>query len=117
MYGGYNIHHMILCRMVEWLPTHRVKELLKVALSGDGALRFSRHCEKALADDNLTIVDARNCLHGGVVDDGELEMGSWRYRVRTKRMCVVIAFESIGDGEVVVSVVAVTAWLFKGGKS
>jgi hypothetical protein len=43
-------------------------------------------------------------LCGGVVQPPELERGTWRYRVLTNRICVVVAFRS--DDELVV----VTAW-------
>jgi hypothetical protein len=49
-------------------------------------------------------VDCTTVLRGGVVEPGELERGSWRYRVKTNTMCVVVAFRS--EMELVV----VTAW-------
>jgi len=56
-----------------------------------------------LADD-LTTVDCENVLRGGVVRPGELEHGTWRYRVETSRITVVIAFRSVQE------LVIVTAW-------
>jgi hypothetical protein len=50
----------------------------------------------------LTTVDAVNMLRGGIVEPGEFENGSWLYRVRTARMCVVVAELRI-----------VTAWRFR----
>lgn len=50
------------------------------------------------------MVDVVNILRGGVVEQPELVNGTWRYRVRTQRMTVVIAFRS--DAEIRV----VTAW-------
>jgi hypothetical protein len=49
-------------------------------------------------------VDVVNVLRGGVVEPGEFERGSWRYRVHTVRIWVVIAFNS--ETELVI----VTAW-------
>ena len=43
---------------------------------------------------------------GGIVEPAEFESGSWRYRVRTARMCVV-AFRSETELRIV------TAWRFK----
>jgi hypothetical protein len=54
--------------------------------------------------DDLTTVDCENVLRGGVVRPGEFEHGTWRYRVETSRITVVVAFRS--EGELVV----VTAW-------
>lgn len=56
-----------------------------------------------LADD-LTTVDCENVLRGGVVRPGEYEHGTWRYRVETSRVTVVVAFRS--ESEIVI----VTAW-------
>ena len=53
---------------------------------------------------DLTIADCVNVLRGGVVEPGEFERGSLRYRVSTARLCVVVAFRS--EEELVV----VTAW-------
>jgi hypothetical protein len=49
-------------------------------------------------------VDAVNVLRGGVVEPAEEERGTWRYRVRTANMTVVVAFRSKLD------LVVVTAW-------
>jgi hypothetical protein len=56
--------------------------------------------------DALSEIDITNVLRGGVVDPAEFETGSWRYRVRTQRIAVVIAFRSEE------SLVVVTAWRF-----
>lgn len=49
-------------------------------------------------------VDCENVLRGGVVRPGEYEHGSWRYRIETSRLAVVVAFRS--ENELVI----VTAW-------
>lgn len=72
--------------------------------SGSGHGCLSRHALEELGKDDLTTVDAVNALRGGVVEPGELERGAWRYRVRTARLVVVVAFRS--DTELVV----VTGW-------
>lgn len=69
-----------------------------------GTVSFSKHALEEMTNDDLTTVDCVNVLRGGVVEPGELERGSWRYRVSTARMCVVVAFRS--EEELVV----VTAW-------
>jgi len=60
-----------------------------------------------MAADNLTEIDVRNTLKGGVVRPGELVHGTWRYRVETSRMAAVVAFESTTYA------VVVTAWRIK----
>jgi hypothetical protein len=53
---------------------------------------------------HLTMVDVTNVLRGGVVDPAEFENGSWRHRVRTARIAVIVAFRSETELRVV------TAW-------
>ncbi len=60
-----------------------------------------------MAKDDLSAVDVTNVLRGGVIDPAEFENGSWRYRSRTARIAVIVAFRS--DTELRV----VTAWRFK----
>jgi hypothetical protein len=65
---------------------------------------FSGHSLGALADDDLSTVDAVNVLRAGIVDPAEFEKTCWRYRVRTRRLVVVIAFRSESEIRIV------TAW-------
>ena len=60
-----------------------------------------------MAKNDLTTIDVTNMLRGGVVYAAEFENGSWRYRVRTSKMAVVVAFRSESELRVV------TAWRFK----
>lgn len=69
-----------------------------------GTVSLSKHAQEEMTQDDLSLVDCVNILRGGVVAPGELERGSWRYRVSTPRICVVVAFRS--DMELVI----VTAW-------
>lgn len=89
--------------MREPLEPSRARRLIREILE-KGSVSFSGHSEKALADDDLSTVDAVNVLRGGVVEPAEFENGSWRYRVRTQRMVVVIVFRSTSEMAVV------TAW-------
>jgi hypothetical protein len=76
-----------------------------------GNVLFSRHALGEMANDpygEITRVDVVNVLRGGVVEPGEPERGSWRYRVHTIRIWVVVAFNS--ETELVI----VTAW--RGGR-
>jgi len=87
----------------EPLEPNRARRLLGEILE-KGSVTFSGHSEKALADDDLSTVDAVNVLRGGVVQPAEFENGSWRYRVRTQRMVVVVVFRSASE------IAVVTAW-------
>lgn len=79
--------------MTEPLEPAAAKALIRTILEA-GTVTFSRHALEELGKDELTTVDAVNALRGGVVGPGELERGTWRYRVRTARLVVVIAFRS-----------------------
>ncbi len=71
----------------------------------EGSVAWSQHALAAMRDDSLTTVECVNVMRAGVVSEpGELEGGSWRYRIHTQRICVVVAFRS--DTELVV----VTTW-------
>jgi hypothetical protein len=88
----------------EPLSAGDAKQLIAKILRMPGSVTFSQHAFDELAKDNMTTVDALNVLRGGVVDPPELEKNTWRYRVRTSKMYVVVAFRS--DTELRV----ITAW-------
>jgi hypothetical protein len=77
----------------EPLEPEQARRLIRQILE-TGDFRWTRHAEQARTDDNLESIDCVNVLRGGVVEPPELENGTWRYRVRTPRICVVIAFRS-----------------------
>lgn len=87
----------------EPLANDAAKKLIASILKS-GTVSFSSHALEEMAKDDLTTVDVANVLRGGFVEFSEFARGSWRYRVRTSRMTVVVAFRSEG----VLSVV--TAW-------
>ena len=89
--------------LVEPLDQSKARRLIREILL-KGSVTFSGHSQAELAKDDLSSVDAVNVLRGGIVDPPELQSGTWRYRVRTDRIAVVIAFRS--ESELVV----VTAW-------
>lgn len=76
------------------------------AVIEDGEVRWSRHARNELAKDALELSDALNVLRAGLVEPAEWENGEWRYRVRTSRMYVVVAFVEGG-------LRIVTAWRIK----
>jgi hypothetical protein len=57
-----------------------------------------------MAKDDLTSVDCVNVLRGGVVQPLDVIRGTWRYRVESRTIAVVIAFGSEKEMRVV------TAW-------
>ena len=78
------------------------KLLREILISG--TLTYSGHAKREMAKDDLTTQDLVNVLRGGVVEPSELEHGSWRHRVKTNRIYVVVVL--VSDREAVV----VTAW-------
>jgi hypothetical protein len=87
----------------EPLEPEKARRLIQQILE-KGSVAFSGDAERALADDDLATPDAVNVLRAGVVDPPDFEKGSWRYRVRTQRMVVVVVFRSESEIRVV------TAW-------
>jgi len=87
----------------EPLDPTRTRKLIRAILR-TGTIRYSKHALDEMRADDLTTVDCCNVLGGGWAEPGEYENGSWRYRVRTARMCFVIAFRSED------TLVVVTAW-------
>lgn len=81
------------------------KRIQKICSTPEGDIVSSRHAKQELANDDLTIVDARNVLRAGkITEEAELENGTWRYRVHTERMTVVVAFVSESKLKII------TAW-------
>lgn len=89
--------------MDEPLAPDAAKRLLREILRA-GRLTYSSHAKQELLADEITTLDVVNVLRGGVVRPGEFEHGSWRYRVETQRIAVVVAFRSE------LHLVVITAW-------
>lgn len=80
--------------MNEPLAPDVATKLIKVLIR-DGSVGWSDHFTKELAKDNLSIGDCLNVLRAGAVfEPADFERGTWRYRVHTNRICVVVAFRS-----------------------
>jgi ABC-type multidrug transport system ATPase subunit len=75
------------------LRAHEARDLVRKIVR-EGSIIPTKHFKEEAAKDHLTILDATNVLLGGAVDEPEYENGSWRYRVRTHRIEVIVAFES-----------------------
>lgn len=95
-----------LSSMDEPLSQPEAKRLIREILAR-GEVVSSRHATEEMKNDDLTMVDCINVLRGGVVEPAEWENGTWRYRVHTQRIWVVVAFRSE------TRLVVVTAWRSK----
>ncbi len=85
-------------RVVEWLR--------------EGFVAFSKHAREEMAKDGTEATDIENVLRcGSIHEEGEFENGSWRYRVRTSKFVVVVAFS---ESEKTIRVV--TTWRLKKGR-
>ena len=87
----------------EPLKPDDAKQLIRAILQ-TGCFTYTRHAKEEMLADEMTTVDCENILRAGVVRPPDFEKGSWRYRVETSRMAVVIAFRSSDE------LVIVTAW-------
>lgn len=84
--------------------TPSAAKTLLVQILEHGRVEFSRHAIEELANDHISQQEALGVLRGGIVEPGEWERHSWRYRVRRSDLYVVVTFRS-EDWTVVV-----TAW-------
>ncbi|MCY3018373.1 MAG: DUF4258 domain-containing protein [Planctomycetota bacterium] len=71
-----------------------------------GTTAWTRHALGEMAKDGMSQVDAVSVLRAGLVRSWDLVTGTYRYRVETRKFCVVVAFRD--DDQLVV----VTAWRF-----
>ena len=85
------------------LSTPDARTLIRQVLE-TGTVTWSSHALREMENDDLQTPDCTNVLRGGVVHPPDVERGTWRYRVSTGKICVVVAFRS--ETEIVV----VTAW-------
>lgn len=81
----------------------KAQKLLREILAV-GTLTYSDHAKKEMGKDKLTTQDVVNVLRAGVVEPSEFEHGSWRHRVKTNNICVVVVL--VSEQEAVV----VTTW-------
>jgi hypothetical protein len=74
-----------------------------------GVAGFSRHSFEEMDDETppLTQVDVVNVIRAGTYRAPEFVNGSWRYRIETQKIAVVIAFRGVQELRVV------TTWRFK----
>lgn len=90
--------------------THKneARKLITQIVGGSQAqVRFSRHALEEMEKDELTTVDIWNVLKSSsskIFGEGELVNGTYRYRLETKKIMVVVSFDTPK------SLVVVTAW-------
>jgi hypothetical protein len=88
----------------EPFPPGTAKSMILGCLKDTGTVSFSEHACDEMETDNLIPNDVINTLRAGIVEPGELEKRTYRYRVSTGIMFAVIAFRSATH------LVVVTAW-------
>jgi hypothetical protein len=104
--------HSTLDIISSWCQPERVDEPLSPPTAKrliqririEGTVWTSSHADDEMLKDNLSMMDVNNVLRGGWVEPAEFENGSWRYRVCTPRIVVVVAFDSED------TLTVVTAW-------
>lgn len=87
--------------------THARKTIAEIVARFAHNVHFSRHALEEMAKDDLTTVDVWNVLKSAdarIIDEGEFTKGSYRYRLETSFIMVVVAFHSNGEGLNVVTV-------------
>lgn len=73
---------------------HEAKRFFKEQRAAETlVLILTSHAKEELANDDMDMQDCMNILRAGIWDPPEWENGSWRYRVRTNKMTVVIEIE------------------------
>lgn len=85
------------------------KLISKVILDGGiDYVVFTTHSLKQMPRRKLITLDVLNVLKSAdskIFEEGELESGSYRYRLQTRTILVVVSFTPKGD-----KVIVVTAW-------
>lgn len=90
------------------MPKNQARKHLSQILNSGANIHFSKHAIIELGKDGLNTVDAINVLKSPaamILSEAEFENGSYRYRVETRYLMVVVAFTVNG-----MEVIVVTAW-------
>jgi hypothetical protein len=89
---------MSLDLRIHRLDRNQARKLITaIAAQAPESIRFSRHALEEMEKDNLTTGDVLNVIKSPaakIVDQPELENGSYRYRLKTNNIGVVLAFAS-----------------------
>lgn len=82
------------------------KRIAEIVSKWPQNVKLSRHAEEELLKDGLATSDVLNVLKSSnskILDEGESKDGSWRYRLQTTNLLMVIAFWPTGEGLTVVT--------------
>lgn len=93
---------------------HARKKASTVVNKFSSNIYFSSHSRGEMFKDGLILSDIWNVLKSSdsrILDEGELVNGSYRYRLETSYLVVVISFHENGEGFNVV-----TVWDKRGGR-
>jgi len=83
------------------------KRVSAIAREHPENIRFSRHALEEMLNDDLITADILNVIKSPsskILSEAELENGSYRYRLETNNIMVIVSFDSED------SLVIVTAW-------
>jgi hypothetical protein len=59
-----------------------------------GVVTYSHHVREQMIARGVSAQDVENTLRAGLVEPSEFERGSWRHRVKTNTICVVVTIFS-----------------------
>jgi hypothetical protein len=82
------------------------KLIIRFIKDSPGNVVISEHAENAAKDDNMNNGHIWNVLSSSssrILFEAEFEKGSYRYRLQTSKMVVVVCFSQMGDIMIVVS--------------
>ena len=86
-------------------PAQARKVLAEIFNHSPNLVSFTKHAREQMQERDLKSGDVLNVLKGGkILSEPEYENGSFRYRVQTKKITVVLAFKKPNH------VVVITAW-------
>jgi len=89
--------------MSEPLQKEQVDGLVKRVMFS-GSVGFIRHARDEMRNDDLGEIDIRNALKNGSCFDFRLKDETWRYRIRTQEITVIVSFRTESQ------LTVVTAW-------
>lgn len=78
--------------IVEPLNNHDARKLIRQIVQG-GTVIFTVHAQTRMKERDIPESSVLHALKAGWVDGCDFECGSWRYRVMTVQITVVVAFD------------------------
>ena len=71
-----------------------LRKIITAINDGRGSLNFSKHAFQRMDERSLDEKDCRNILRAGRWRGPDFETGTWRYRMESNNMFVVVAVRS-----------------------